>query len=56
MRSADGEGRVGVDYAHKASIQWISAIRLPDFVTKDDFDWAVREATAKKKQDLLCFP
>ena len=27
-------------------------IRLPDFVTKDDFDWAVREATAKKKQDF----
>ena len=32
--------------------QWISVIRLPDFVTKEDFDWAVREATAKKKQDF----
>ena len=32
--------------------QWISVIRLPNFVTKDDFDWTVREATAKKKQDF----
>ena len=41
-----------MDYAHKDAFQWISVIRLPDFVTKDDFDWAVREATAKKKQDF----
>ena len=27
-------------------------IRLPDFVTREDFDWAVRKATAKKKQDF----
>ena len=50
---AGGEtGMVGVDYAHKDSFRWISVIRLPDFVTKEDFDWAVREATAKKKQDF----
>ena len=29
----------------------ISLIRLPDFVTKKDFDWAVREATKKKNID-----
>ena len=46
------DGVVGVDYAHKDFFQWISVIRLPDFVTKEDFDWAVREATAKKKQDF----
>lgn len=46
------DGAVGIDYAHKDAFQWISVIRLPDFVTKEDFDWAVREATAKKKQDF----
>ena len=46
------EGIVGIDYAHKNDFQWISAIRLPDFVTRADFDWAVAEATAKKKRDF----
>ncbi|MBO6000244.1 MAG: GyrI-like domain-containing protein, partial [Spirochaetales bacterium] len=32
--------------------RWISVIRLPDFVTKKDFDWAVAEATRKKKTDF----
>lgn len=41
-----------IDYAHKESFQWISLIRLPDFVTKADFDWAVAEATVKKKSDF----
>ena len=42
----------GVDYSNKSSFQWISLIRLPDFVTKEDFDWAVSEAAVKKKLDL----
>lgn len=42
----------GVDYGHKESFQWISMIRLPDFVSKVDFDWAVEEAIKKKKQDF----
>ena len=42
----------GIDYAHKENFKWISVIRLPDFVTKDDFEWAVREATEKKKIDF----
>ena len=46
------EGENGIDYAHKEDFHWISVIRLPDFVTKDDFDWAIREAAAKKKQDF----
>lgn len=46
------DGINGVDYRHKESFNWISLIRLPDFVTKDDFDWAVNEATAKKKADF----
>lgn len=46
------EGVHGVDYGHKADFCWISLIRLPDFVTKEDFEWAVAEATAKKKTDF----
>ena len=41
----------GVNYSDKASFNWISVIRLPDFVTKDDFEWAVQTATKKKKLD-----
>ena len=43
---------IGVDYAHKEGFNWISVIRLPDLVTRDDFKWAVEEATRKKKQDF----
>ena len=46
------DGVTGVDYARKGDFQWISAIRLPDFVTESDFAWAVEEATAKKKADF----
>lgn len=46
------EGRRGVDYAHKERFQWISLIRLPDFVSRTDFDWAVAEAERKKGQDF----
>ncbi|MBQ5463518.1 MAG: GyrI-like domain-containing protein [Fibrobacter sp.] len=42
----------GIDYGHKENFQWISVIRLPDFVTKADFDWAIGEATRKKKMDF----
>lgn len=42
----------GFDYTRKQDFHWISVIRLPDFVTKADFDWAIREATNKKKLDF----
>ena len=45
-------GVQGIDYTHKENFNWISLIRLPDFVTKSDFDWAVAEATNKKKTDF----
>ncbi len=45
------EGVDGVDYNDKSSFHWISVIRLPEFVTQDDFDWAVNEAAKKKKVD-----
>ena len=41
----------GADYSDKSTFKWISVIRLPDFVTKDDLDWAVKTAGAKKKID-----
>ena len=41
----------GVDYSDKGAFNWISVIRLPDFVSKLDFDWAVATATKKKKLD-----
>lgn len=41
----------GVDYADKVSFHWISVIRLPDFIGRADFDWAVQEASRKKKLD-----
>ena len=41
----------GVDYGNKAGFQWYAVIRLPDFVTRTDFDWAVVEASKKKQLD-----
>lgn len=41
----------GVDYSDKASFNWISVIRLPDFVTEENFKWAVETASKKKKMD-----
>ncbi len=46
------DGIQGIDYAHKKDFQWISLIRLPEFVTKESFEWAVRKATEKKQQDF----
>lgn len=41
----------GVDYTDKSAFNWISVLRLPDFVTEQDFSWAVTTATEKKKLD-----
>lgn len=46
------DGATDIDYSHKDNFQFISLIRLPDFVTKTDFDWAINEATKKKHQDF----
>ena len=40
-----------IDYSDKGKFSWISVIRLPDFVTEEDFKWAVEEASRKKKLD-----
>ena len=41
----------GVDYTDKSAFNWISVIRLPDFITQKDFEWAVETAGKKKKMD-----
>ena len=42
----------GIDYSRKDDLEFISVIRLPDFVTEAEFDWAVAEAERKKKTDF----
>lgn len=46
------DGIEGVSYANKDLFNWISVIRLPDFVTEKDFEWAVATATKKKKDNF----
>ena len=41
-----------IDYSKKEDFHFISVIRLPDFVTKKDFDWAIEEASRKKKENF----
>ena len=45
------DGVDGIDYSDKSTFNWISVIRLPDFVTQKDFDWAVNTAQKKKRLD-----
>lgn len=45
------ENVVGVDYSDKSTFNWISVIRLPDFVTEDNLTWAIETASKKKKMD-----
>ncbi len=46
------DGIAGVDYSNKDTFNWISVIRVPDFIAETDFQWAVEEATRKKKLDF----
>ena len=48
------DGIFGVDYSKKGEFNWISIIRLPDFITRENFDWAVKTASEKKKIDCSC--
>lgn len=45
-------GTCGIDYARKEDFEWISMIRLPEFVTEEEFTWAATEATEKKGTDF----
>lgn len=46
------EDTLGVDYNRKEDFCWISMIRVPDFVSEKDFNWAIEEAGRKKQQDF----
>lgn len=46
------ENTADIDYSRKEDFHFISIIRLPDFVTKADFEWAIQEASRKKKEDF----
>lgn len=46
------QGIQGIDYTRKDLFEWISVIRLPDFVTEAEFKWAIEEASRKKKSDF----
>ena len=46
------DGTVEVNHCNKENFKFISIIRLPDFVTKEDLEWAIEEATKKKKKDF----
>ena len=45
------DGVMGVNLTDKSSFNWISVIRLPDFITKENFEWAKKTALEKKKTD-----
>lgn len=47
------DGNVGIDYMHKEKFEFISMIRMPDFVTQDVLDWAIKEASEKKDGDFF---
>lgn len=51
------DGSAGIDYSRKAELNWLSVLRLPDFVTEADLGWALAEAERKKKRDFskVCF-
>ena len=44
----NGASVSGFDYTDKSSFNWISVIRLPDFVTQKDFEWAKTSVEEKK--------
>ena len=46
------QGTASMDYTRKQDLEWISVIRVPDFVTREEFVWAAAEAARKKKQDF----
>ena len=45
------DGVDGIDYSDKSTFNWISVIRLPDFVNEKDIEWAKETAAKKKKID-----
>ena len=46
------ENTTKINHLNKDQFNWISIIRLPDFVTEDNFNWSITEVTKKKKMDF----
>ena len=46
------ENICGVNYADKAGFHWISVLRLPDFISPADVEWAKQEVA--KKKNIFC--
>ena len=45
------DGLKGMDYERKDDFSFISFIRIPDFISKEDVDWAIKQVSEKKKMD-----
>ena len=45
------DGIEGIDYSHKESFNLLSVIRVPDFISRNDVNWAKERAAKKKKID-----
>lgn len=46
------DGETELNFEHKSDFRFLSVIRLPDFVTEQDLQWAVEDAQRKKKTDF----
>ncbi len=41
----------GMDYNRKDDLEWITVLRLPEFITEKDFQWAINQVSTKKGID-----
>lgn len=46
------DGDQGIDFTRKDRFHFVSCIRMPDFVDRAIFNWAVQTASTKKQLDL----
>ncbi len=46
------QGNEKIDYRRKEEFEWISLIRLPDFIGESDVEWVKSEAAKKKNADF----
>lgn len=46
------DGDQGIDFTRKDRFHFVSCIRMPDFVDRATFNWAVQTASTKKQLDL----
>ena len=46
------KGVNGFDYTRKQDFHWLSVIRMPDFVIRAGFNYAIAKTAKKNKQDF----